>query len=261
MIRLVASDLDNTMLPEGTFDLNPEYLDVIRALSDKGITFVAASGRHYNSMKRLLKDVSDRIIFLCGNGTYVSRAGSPMAVQELDRDLYLDVLHTFRSMDAGLILADTPELSWTDAKDMAAADRILSGYHLTVRSIDDLADLQGHILKIAMYCHSDAEAPAASVRQLYGDRANVMAAGEKWVDFVPAAADKARAMQAIQKQLGILPEETIAFGDNENDIGMLKLAGTSYAVSNARESVKESVTHVIGDMRDDAVLDVLRSLL
>ena len=56
-------------------------------------------------------------------------------------------------------------------------------------------------------------------------------------------------------------EETAAFGDNENDIGMLELAGQSYAVENARRAVRDAASHVIGPMREDAVLKVIKSWL
>ena len=45
MGKLIATDLDGTLLPEGTFQLNPEYYEVIRRLHDEGHVFVAASGR------------------------------------------------------------------------------------------------------------------------------------------------------------------------------------------------------------------------
>lgn len=51
MIKLVASDVDGTLLPEGSSDMNPELYDVIRRLKEKGIVFAAASGRQMNSVR------------------------------------------------------------------------------------------------------------------------------------------------------------------------------------------------------------------
>lgn len=45
MIKLIVSDVDDTLLPESTMNLNPEYFDVIKKLQEKGVIFVAASGR------------------------------------------------------------------------------------------------------------------------------------------------------------------------------------------------------------------------
>ena len=57
MIKLVASDIDGTLLPEGTDKINPEIFEVILKLKEKGILFAAASGRHYCSISRLFEPV------------------------------------------------------------------------------------------------------------------------------------------------------------------------------------------------------------
>lgn len=44
MIKLVVTDIDGTLLPEGTDHLNPELFDVIRALKENGIQFAVGSG-------------------------------------------------------------------------------------------------------------------------------------------------------------------------------------------------------------------------
>ena len=53
MIKLIVSDIDGTLVKDGTLDINPEYMDVIRKLTEKGIHFVACSGRQYSSEKQL----------------------------------------------------------------------------------------------------------------------------------------------------------------------------------------------------------------
>ena len=47
MIKLIASDLDGTLLKNGAQMLSPEIFELIPALKEKGIHFVAASGRQY----------------------------------------------------------------------------------------------------------------------------------------------------------------------------------------------------------------------
>ena len=71
MIKLVASDVDGTLLPEGSSDMNPELYDVIRRLKEKGIVFAAASGRQMNSVRRVFRPVLDDVYFISNNGGYV----------------------------------------------------------------------------------------------------------------------------------------------------------------------------------------------
>ena len=72
MIKLIASDLDGTLLPEGTMDVNPELFDVIRRLKKKGVTFAAVSGREYDSIAKVFEPVKDDIYFIAGNGGVIS---------------------------------------------------------------------------------------------------------------------------------------------------------------------------------------------
>ena len=50
MIRLIATDIDGTLVEDGTASINPEIYDIILKLREKGIQFAAASGRHWYSI-------------------------------------------------------------------------------------------------------------------------------------------------------------------------------------------------------------------
>ena len=53
MIKLIASDLDGTLLHGGAQELPQRTIQLIHELTQKGIHFVAASGRQYPNMRRL----------------------------------------------------------------------------------------------------------------------------------------------------------------------------------------------------------------
>ena len=50
MIKLIATDIDGTLVADGTLDLNPEYYDVIKELKRRGTIVLAASGRQRASI-------------------------------------------------------------------------------------------------------------------------------------------------------------------------------------------------------------------
>ena len=68
-------------------------------------------------------------------------------------------------------------------------------------------------------------------------------------------------MRSICEKLGISREETIAFGDNINDIAMLEYAGKGYAVDTARKETKEAADEIIPGYAEDGVLKVLKTFL
>ena len=57
MIRLIASDIDGTLIKDSTPDLYPEMADAIRELKKRDILFCAASGRQYESIRNVVRDI------------------------------------------------------------------------------------------------------------------------------------------------------------------------------------------------------------
>mgnify|MGYP000388097175 CR=1 FL=1 len=64
MVKLIASDLDGTLLQNGARDVNPIVFDQIRTLKEHGILFAAASGRQYLNLRRLFTPVQDDIAYI-----------------------------------------------------------------------------------------------------------------------------------------------------------------------------------------------------
>src|SRR5690606_5080093 len=58
-----------------------------------------------------------------------------------------------------------------------------------------------------------------------------------WLDLTPPGVTKASALERIRQQLGVRPEHTVAVGDGNNDVDMLRWAARSYAMANAPEHV------------------------
>ena len=90
MIRLIASDLDGTLLHNGAQELSSYTIDLIHRITEKGIHFVAASGRQYDNERRLFADIKDKISYIAENrfalhssgkghlpGHYTGRSGLP----------------------------------------------------------------------------------------------------------------------------------------------------------------------------------------
>ena len=76
---------------------------------------------------------------------------------------------------------------------------------------------------------------------------------EIYLEIFPEGANKGEALEAICRNLAISPEETIAFGDQELDIPMLKKAGTAVAMGNAIEELKELADFVTGSNNDGGI--------
>lgn len=261
MIKLIASDIDGTLLPEGHDNLNPELFDVILKLKEKGILFAAASGRQYNSIRQLFEPVANEMIFICENGANVVCRGYEMSSIVLNRKDAEELAAYIRSLPGCYLTASTKGPMYIEDDDESFKKLLTEGYHNDMRLVSDVLKENIGIIKMSLYKAEGVSRIAEEVTEKWKDRFNTVVAGEPWIDFTDFRSDKGNALKTIQGILHIEKEETMAFGDNHNDLGMMEAAGESYAVANARTAVRKAAKHIAEENTKDGVLKVLKKLL
>jgi Cof subfamily protein (haloacid dehalogenase superfamily) len=97
--------------------------------------------------------------------------------------------------------------------------------------------------------------------ELCGEEATVTYSGEQLVEISAAGVTKAFALAAHCAELGIRPEEIVAFGDMPNDVPMLRFAGLGVAVANAHPDALAAADELTASNDDDGVALVLERLL
>ncbi|MFT7880611.1 MAG: HAD-IIB family hydrolase [Sulfurimonas sp.] len=119
-------------------------------------------------------------------------------------------------------------------------------------------------LKIVYFGQLDALKPLTlHLQKTFGDALEYKLSPEKYSDgwfltILHPEGDKAHALAKVAEYLGQEPHNMTVFGDSINDIGMFKLAGTSVAVSNALDEVKEVADIILPHSNDeDAVAKYL----
>lgn len=262
-IRLVASDIDGTLIPEGTRDLNPQILKMVRKLKDKGIVFAAASGRQFDGMKILFHEVEDDMIFISNNGAYVSCRGTKMFEALINPEDACRLISYIRKRNGCFFLASTgAEVSYIEEDaPKSLRELLIKGYGNNIKVVPDILELDLPMVKISMYREEGVRELADSMKREWEECFRVLEAGDCWLDFVDYRADKGIALESIQKALHFTKEETMCFGDNLNDIGMLEHAAYSYAIGGARSEVKDVARYVADTVENDGVLKILEKLV
>lgn len=259
MIRLIATDIDGTLVKESTSKIYPELLEAIHVWTDAGNYFCVASGRQYYSIRHMFDEVSGRIIYLAENGAHVRFGQEDILIQKMRRDYVEGIMTQLRSYYGPCeTVVSTTDGSLLETKNQKFLDFFVKGYQNKYRIVEDVLAEEADILKIAIYQKGSIRSLGESTLiPAWEDKVKVCMAGEEWVDFMDASVDKGNALRVIQKYLGISREETMAFGDNDNDIGLLQAAQESYAVENARVSVKKQAKYICPSYRDKGVYQVI----
>lgn len=263
MIKLIASDIDGTLIKESTSQIYPEILEAIRIWTDMGNYFCVASGRQYYSIRHMFDAVSDCIIYLAENGAHVRSGQQDILVQKMKREDVIGIVEQLRTYRGQCeILVSTTDGSLMETKNQEFLDFMEKGYHNKYRIVEDILAEEADIIKIAVYQKgSIRELGESTLIPMWQDKVKACMAGEDWVDFMDFSVDKGSALRMIQEHLGVSREETMAFGDNDNDTGLLQAAAESYAVENARESIKAIAKKICPSYREKGVYQVIQELI
>lgn len=262
MIRLIATDIDGTLIQDSTGDLYPEMEEEIRRLTKQGVIFCAASGRQYYSIRNVFCKVADQIVYVAENGAHIRYRNEDISVVEMRREYAEELIRELRQYkDTCDFVVSTPEGSLVETDRQEFLDLMTYGYQNRFRRVKDVLAVEARILKVAIYRKGSIRSLGESTLiPRWESRLKTCMAGEEWVDFMDLSVDKGNALKDLQEYFQVDRSETMAFGDNGNDIGMLREAGVSYAVENAREEVKAAASHVCPPWQEKGVWQVIRSV-
>ncbi len=245
MIKAAFFDIDGTLVSFKTHRVPESAWRAIRAMRERGIKVVIASGRPIYQVQEELREGFDAYVTLSGSycfdeaGTYLS--------------------NPIDTADAALI-ADQVLAGKFDALAMFERDSFVNHRGARVREIEAKVDLlydEGDFAAVRerpVYQFCAFVPPEGDARVIAGMNS---VATTRWTDvfcdIIPKTGGKREGVLATCERFGIAPEETIAFGDGENDLSMFEACGTSVAMGNAWGEAKEVADYVTDDVDSDGI--------
>lgn len=265
-IKLICSDIDGTLVPDGTSKINKEVFEVILKLKEKGILFAAASGRQYESIRHLFEPIERDMIFISENGNLVKCRGKVMARKEIGAADIEEIKKEVDNIKDCQLMLSGVKTTYIRKNDTRLFKLMKDGYHYDITLVNDFDEIRDDtIIKMSLF-QADGKAEEVAGKgfmEKWNRHPRIMAvcAGKEWIDLFDKDGNKGSAVAEIQRIMKIKIKETMAFGDNLNDIEMLKRAYFSYAVGNAREEVKKEANYTADTNVNDGVLKELKKLL
>ncbi len=151
MVKLIVSDVDGTLLPEGTAEINPEIYEVVLRLKERGIVFAVASGRQEKSIKSMFAPISNDIYFISNNGGCVTYRNSVLVCRTFKRKTAKDILDYVRRIKNAFYLVTTPEGDYTDCQDSEMMNWLQKGYRIYIDRICDVMGVADRMVKISAF--------------------------------------------------------------------------------------------------------------
>lgn len=270
MTTLYISDLDGTLLRSDA-TLSPFSRETLNKLLAEGLLFTVASARSLVTMQFVLAGLQLRLPVIEFNGTFISdfQTGRHLATCVITPAITTAIfaqacaagLEPFVSTSNGAgdrLYYHQPAnegMQWHLQNRIAARDRRLQ-YQADLRQT-----LQEQVVCFTIIGRLD-ETTALNL-QLQTDYAgqietylyeNQYAPGWFWLTIHDSHASKGKAMQTVAELTGLSVLELVAFGDQVNDIAMLRQASRGIAVANAAPALYPYAAQVIGSHEEDSVV-------
>jgi Cof subfamily protein (haloacid dehalogenase superfamily) len=263
LLRLIASDLDGTLLRSDRETVSARTRAALKRASDAGIAIVLVSARGPRDVSAIADGLSIDGLAICSNGAIIYDLATRETIRhrQLASEVAADIIRKLRkrlpdvcfAAESGAVIAFEPSFKgawdgwqppkgtvYRDALDLVAAPVTKLIARDAGRSIEDLA---------------------AAAREAAGEAAAVSVSGEWVIEILAAGVNKAAALEELADALGVKADEVVAFGDYPNDLSMLAWAGRSIAPANAHPEVLASVDHVTASNDDDGAAIAIEELL
>ena len=269
-IKVIATDMDGTLLdPKGQLDL-PRLEKILDKLDQRGIRFVIATGNEVHRMRQLLEHLAERVVLVVANGARIFENDELLQAQTWDDAMVDRALEHFKGrecqdqfvvtcMNGGFVKEGTV---FTELDKFMTPEMIEKLYR-RMNFVDEFdSSLFGGVLKMSMVVGEErSESVLQEINDLFDGHVRAVSSGYGCIDILQDGIHKAWGLVELLKRWNLKPEQIMAFGDSENDIEMLELAGISYAMENAEEAVKRVATKVAPANSQAGVYKVLENWL
>ena len=269
-IRVIATDMDGTLLdPKGQLDL-PRLEKILDKLDQCDIRFVIATGNEVHRMRQLLGHLAERVVLVVANGARIFENNELIQAQTWDDAMVDRALAHFKgrecqdqfvvtAMNGGFVKKGTV---FTEPDKFMTPEMIEKLYQ-RLNFVDEFdSSLFGGVLKMSMVVGEERlDSVLQEVNDLFDGHVRAVSSGYGCIDILQDGIHKAWGLEELLRRWDLKAEQIMAFGDSENDIEMLELAGISYAMENAEEAVKEIATKVAPANSQAGVYQVLENWL
>lgn len=261
-IKLVATDMDGTLL-DTKGNVTPRFYQLYHELKKHDIHFVAASGRQYHSIASKLMNIKDEITIIAENGAVIKKREDVLLLTGLSvaeiREL-ITLIRNFEDKSIHYVLCGK-DRAYIE-QDTASFVNMFKEYYFKFELVEDLLSVSNDdFLKIAIFCEKGSEEHIYPLVKHLEGQLQVKVSGEVWLDLSHMNANKGYALEKLQSKLGISKEETLVFGDYNNDLEMFAQAGISVAMQNAHPNILKIATHITKTNDEQGVEIVLEKLL
>ncbi len=263
MIRLIAADLDDTLL-DANSDLTGRTLTALRRAMDCGIGIVLSSGRMREATMPFAERIGVNAPMILYNGAMIldPKEDKVLSMHAIEQDTARSVAKKLEDMH--IYFQIYPGEGYFCAHRTGHTAAYERSIRVPCQEVGaPLSEwMQGDMVKMLAIADPETidEAQRILIRAFPKD-VRFMKSKAHYLEIVRDGVDKGLALDTLRMHLGIEKDEVMAFGDGQNDAAMLAAAGWGAAVENAAAECKAAARIIVPANTEDGVAQAIESLL
>lgn len=245
-IKIIFFDIDGTLLNMHHKQASKLTLECLKRLQEHGVYIVLATGRTPSSLPVFEGIHFDAYITF--NGSLCFNDERILYHHPIDHDSVHRILENASKLHRPIAIATKDDMA-ANGYDQDLADYYAFAHKELIPSshFDDL--LKEDIYQIMLGCYK--EEYASLMDGVHG--AKIAAWWDRAIDVIPAVGGKGVAIERLLEVFGLSKEESMAFGDGNNDIEMLQSVGVGVAMGNASTELKAIADDICDDVSRDGI--------
>lgn len=253
-IKLICSDVDGTLINSQGKISSLDKNAIERARVEFNIPFVIVSGRFRGGLGLIQNQLLHPAAISCFNGLYVEINGKVVKNTIIDNSYLLQVLPIIRKFNCVPVAFSLDGYAMEDANIWYEKQVAMCGFDGLLMPLEEAFAKQSFYKILAKSVnHEDLVKLNEAIVQTNIPQLTTVFSSPNILEILPAGTDKASTIDSLVNFLNIGYENVIAFGDYDNDIGMLKRAGLGVAMANAQDSVKEVANFITKSNEDSGI--------
>lgn len=259
MYKAIFLDLDGTLL-RSDLTIGKDTISALKKATGLGMRIVLCSGRYRQGLRSCIRMLGMSVIESCINGALICDGERTIRKVLIDKAAYREAASYVKGRTRSGI-AFTENRYAIDADDEFFDRQCIicdqEGIRMDIRDPDEVERRTGESIHKILLKDSDSQViqdlgaelkerfSALPIRILCSDLRNL--------EILPEGIDKSDSVRIVSEYLGIGVDETIAFGDWDNDIGMIGAAGLGIAMGNCCSALRESADIITLSNNDDGI--------
>ena len=252
-IKLVFSDLDDTLLLSNQHVAN-NNIEAIQKAREKGVKFIITTGRAFDMIQVILQEIKLKDLpneyCICYNGGLIIENKNKKILNfkgipyDIANKIFkygekYDICVMIFTLDSVCIFKQDP-IEVERKKKQNVKLRIFDNYDLTPLKNEKIAKILFAKLNQMDYLKKIRD----EVEPLFKDDLSISFSSNRYMEINAKGIDKGFAVKWICDYLNVDIKDTMAIGDNYNDVSMIKIAGLGVVVANGNEDVKKIASYV-----------------